>query len=155
MTRLIGACGLVLASLLAASAASAQTDTEKIRARVTQGQKVSITDDQGNEVKGRIGAMTADGLTMLVDERAPMFRTAESSGSIAPTTALAPRRRRGHVSGAPGRARPTCRRPVGDLVAAASGATPLRAVRRQVPCTTLCTTPEGRGSATSRWTTPS
>ncbi len=69
MTRLIGSCGLVLAILFTSSAALAQTDTEKIRARVKQGQKVSITDDQGNEVKGRIGAMTADGLTMLVDEK--------------------------------------------------------------------------------------
>jgi hypothetical protein len=62
-----GTYSVVLAILFASSPASAQTDTEKIRARVKHGQKVSITDDQGQEIKGRISTMTADGLTILVD----------------------------------------------------------------------------------------
>lgn len=65
MTRLIGACGLVLAMLFASSPASAQTNTERIRAGVKPGQKVSITDDEGREVNGKIGDMTADALTVL------------------------------------------------------------------------------------------
>jgi hypothetical protein len=67
MTRMTGTYSVVLAILFASSPASAQTDTEKIRARVKHGQKVSITDDQGQEIKGRISTMTADGLTILVD----------------------------------------------------------------------------------------
>jgi hypothetical protein len=67
MTRMIGSYSVVLAILFASSPALAQTDTEKIRARVKHGQKVSITDDQGQEIKGRISTMTADGLTILVD----------------------------------------------------------------------------------------
>ena len=79
---------VALVILFASSPAVAQTDTEKIQARVKQGQKVSITNDQGLEVEVRISAMTADGLTMLVDGRAPRFPTTESSGSGALTTAL-------------------------------------------------------------------
>jgi hypothetical protein len=67
MTRTIGTCSIGLAILLASSSASGQTDIEKIRARVKTGQKVSITDDEGQEVKGRISAMTADALTILGD----------------------------------------------------------------------------------------
>ena len=67
MTRMIGSYCVVLAILFASSPALAQTDTEKIRARVKHGQKVSITDDQGREIKGRISTMTADGLTILVE----------------------------------------------------------------------------------------
>jgi hypothetical protein len=67
MTRMIRICSAALAILFASSPALAQTDTENIRARVKDGQKVSITDDQGQEFKGRIGTMAADGLSMLVD----------------------------------------------------------------------------------------
>ena len=52
-------------SLFASSPAAAQTNTERIRARVKPGQKVSITDDEGREVNGKIGDMTADALTVL------------------------------------------------------------------------------------------
>jgi hypothetical protein len=67
MTRMIRICSAALAILFASSPTLAQTDAENIRARVKDGQKVSITDDQGQEFKGRIGTMAADGLSMLVD----------------------------------------------------------------------------------------
>jgi hypothetical protein len=67
MTRLFGACVLVPTVLFASSPASAQTNTERIRARVKPGQKVSITDDGGQQLHGRIGEMTADALTVLDD----------------------------------------------------------------------------------------
>ena len=60
MTRLIGSCGLVLAMLFASHWPQAQITAEKIRARVKPGQKMSIADNQGVEVRGRIGEMTAD-----------------------------------------------------------------------------------------------
>lgn len=66
MTRRIG-YSVALAVLFASPPASAQTDAERIQARVTQGQNVSITDDQGRQVQGKIRALTADGLTLLVD----------------------------------------------------------------------------------------
>jgi len=68
MTRLIGACGLVLA-MSASSPTSAQTNTDRIRASVKPGQKVSIIDDRGQEVHGRIGEMTADALTVLDENK--------------------------------------------------------------------------------------
>ena len=67
MPRTIGTYSVALAILFASSPAFGQTDSEKIQARVKDGQKVSITDDQGLEVEGRISALTADGLTMLVN----------------------------------------------------------------------------------------
>jgi len=64
MTRVIGSCGLVL-SLLFASSLAAQTNADRVRASVKPGQKVSVVDDGGQEVHGRIGEMTADALTVL------------------------------------------------------------------------------------------
>ncbi len=67
MTRLIRTCSVMLAFLFASSPAFAQTDAENIRARLKDGQKVSITDDHGQEFKGRIRTRAADGLNMIVD----------------------------------------------------------------------------------------
>jgi Zn-dependent alcohol dehydrogenase len=67
MTRMFGTYFVALATLFVSSPASGQTDSENIQARVKHGQKISITDDQGQEVKGKVSALTADGLTMLVD----------------------------------------------------------------------------------------
>ena len=49
-----------------ARAASAQTDADEIRRRVKDGQKVFVLDDQGRELKGRIGELSADSLMLLV-----------------------------------------------------------------------------------------
>lgn len=70
MVRLIGAYSVALAALAASSPAWSQSVAESIQARVKHGQRVSITDDQGQEINGRISALTADGLTMLVDGQA-------------------------------------------------------------------------------------
>lgn len=67
MTRTLSAHCVVLMLLFAASPAIAQTDTENIRARVKDGQKVLITDDQGQQFKGRIGAMAPAKLNIVVD----------------------------------------------------------------------------------------
>lgn len=67
MTRTIATYSIALMFLLVSSAASAQTDAERIQASVKQGQNVSITDDHGREIKGEIRALGADALTMLVD----------------------------------------------------------------------------------------
>jgi len=40
-------------------------EAEEIRRRVRVGQKVSITDDQGRQVEGRISTLSADGLTLV------------------------------------------------------------------------------------------
>jgi hypothetical protein len=58
MTRMIRTCSIALAMLFASSPTFAQTDAENIRARVKDGQKVSITDDQGQEFKGRIRTLS-------------------------------------------------------------------------------------------------
>jgi hypothetical protein len=48
------------------AAASVQTDTDEIRQRVKQGQKIVIVDDQGRELTGRIGELRADALMLRV-----------------------------------------------------------------------------------------
>jgi hypothetical protein len=58
---------IALAVLFASSSALAQTDAENIRARVKDGQKVSITDDQGQEFKGRIGILSTNALNIVAD----------------------------------------------------------------------------------------
>ena len=49
-----------------APAAWTQADAEEIQRVVKAGHKVSILDDQGREVTGRIGELKADALTVLV-----------------------------------------------------------------------------------------
>jgi hypothetical protein len=51
--------------LMAPTTASAQTAADDIQKAVRAGQKVAITDDQGRESNGRIGTMTASGLTVV------------------------------------------------------------------------------------------
>jgi hypothetical protein len=71
MSPIIRACAFVgLALLLTSNHAAAQTQADDIRARVKERQKVSITDDQGREVNGRITTIAADALTITPD-RAP------------------------------------------------------------------------------------
>jgi hypothetical protein len=53
----------------ALEAASAQSDADRIRQRVKEGQKVRITDDQGREWHGRVGTFTPDNLTVVTDDR--------------------------------------------------------------------------------------
>ena len=61
----IGTCSLAFAMLLTSATAWAQTEGADIRTRVKEGQKVSITNDQGQEFNGKIGSMTAEGLSIL------------------------------------------------------------------------------------------
>jgi ribosome maturation factor RimP len=56
--------------LLTPRHSSAQTEADDIRTRVKERQKVSITDDQGREVNGRITTIAGDTLTLTPD-RAP------------------------------------------------------------------------------------
>jgi len=67
MNRMIGCYAVALAVLFPSSSASAQTDADRIRARVKDGQRVSITDNQGQEFKGSIHTVATDGLNMLVN----------------------------------------------------------------------------------------
>lgn len=60
------ACSTIVA-LLVAVPAGAQTDTETIRARVKNGQKVSVTTDSGSELNGRISDVSSDGLSIQAD----------------------------------------------------------------------------------------
>ena len=53
----------------AVQAASAQSDADRIRQRVKEGQKVRITDDQGREWHGRIGTLAPDNLTVVTHDR--------------------------------------------------------------------------------------
>ena len=48
---------------------SAQTDADRIRQRVKEGQKVRITDDQGREWHGRIGALAPDTLVLVTKDQ--------------------------------------------------------------------------------------
>jgi hypothetical protein len=50
-------------------AGSAQSDADRIRQRVKEGQEVRITDDQGREWHGRIDALTPDNLTVVTHDR--------------------------------------------------------------------------------------
>ena len=52
-----------------AQGASPQTDADRIRERVNEGDQVRITDDQGHEWRGRIGALAADTLTVVTRDR--------------------------------------------------------------------------------------
>jgi len=65
MTRLAGSFGTGIAVLLASSPVFAQSERDAIRAHVKDGQHVSITDNQGNEINGRIRAITDDGLRVI------------------------------------------------------------------------------------------
>jgi hypothetical protein len=57
---------LVFAILLLAGApAAAQTEAERIRARVKEGQEVTVTDEQGREFSGRIATVSGDGLRIV------------------------------------------------------------------------------------------
>ena len=51
--------------------AAQPTDADRIRQRVKEGQQVRVTDDQGNEWRGRIAALAADRLTVVRRGRAP------------------------------------------------------------------------------------
>lgn len=62
---IIGTCSLAFAMLLTSATAWAQTEGADIRTRVKEGQKVSITDTQGQEFNGKIGSMTPEGLSIL------------------------------------------------------------------------------------------
>lgn len=53
----------------AVQASSAQTDADRIRQRVKEGQKVRITDDQGREWHGRIGALAPDALVLVTKDQ--------------------------------------------------------------------------------------
>ena len=80
MTRSIVARRAVVAAVLlfsAASAAAAQTAADEIKARVRQGDRVAVTDDQGREFKGRINAMTSDGLSLLDRDTSAAIKYAE------------------------------------------------------------------------------
>ena len=68
MTRSICRWFVAFAALFA-SPALAQTEAESIRARVKDGQRVSVTADSGREMTGRIRTRAADGLNMIVDGR--------------------------------------------------------------------------------------
>lgn len=64
MRPVLAICAAVGVLLVSATAA-AQTGDADIQGRVKEGQNVSITDDQGREFNGRIGNITAKGLTIL------------------------------------------------------------------------------------------
>ena len=67
MTRTIRICSVAIGFFFACSPMSAQTDGNRIRASVKDGQTVRITDDQGRELQGKIDTMTADGISMRVN----------------------------------------------------------------------------------------
>ena len=46
--------------------ATAQTEADEIRRRVREGQKIVVVDEQGRELRGRIGELKPDALTLLV-----------------------------------------------------------------------------------------
>jgi len=59
-----GFAGAILTLLVFSTTAAAQAPADDIRARVKDGQKVSVTDDQGREFNGRIVRLTGDALTL-------------------------------------------------------------------------------------------
>jgi hypothetical protein len=71
---MIRTASVALAVLFASSPCRAQTDVENIRTRVKDGQKVSVTDDSGQVLNGRIGAITGDGLRIQADQRSTDVR---------------------------------------------------------------------------------
>lgn len=74
--------GSVLALLLpAAAAAQPPADLDTIDHRVTSGQQVIVTVDDGNRVKGRVTSIERSGLTLLVqDENGKHAVTLPASG---------------------------------------------------------------------------
>ena len=74
LRRTLFAAGLLVSAV---PAASAQTAAEEITARVREGDRVSVTDDQGREFKGRISAMTSEGFSILDRDKPAAIRYAE------------------------------------------------------------------------------
>jgi len=64
VTRLAGPFAAAIAVVLASSPVFAQSERDAIRRHVKDGQKVSIIDSQGNEINGKIRAITDDILTV-------------------------------------------------------------------------------------------
>ncbi len=62
-TLTLGAC--LVATFIGTIPATAQTTAAAIRSTTKEGQKVSVTDDQGREFKGRISRLTAGSLSLL------------------------------------------------------------------------------------------
>jgi hypothetical protein len=56
-------------NMSAPQSAAANSDAERIRQRVKEGQKVRITDDQGGEWRGRIDTLAPDNLTVVTHDR--------------------------------------------------------------------------------------
>ena len=64
LIRRVFAVSTISALLFVSTTAAAQTPADDIRAQVKDGQKVSVTDDQGRDFKGRIIRLTSDVLTI-------------------------------------------------------------------------------------------
>ena len=74
MTRTIHIGSIVVALLFAWSPTFAQTDGDRIRASVRNGQTVKVIDDQGQEFQGAISNMTTDGLIITSGGRVADLR---------------------------------------------------------------------------------
>jgi hypothetical protein len=69
MSRISRLGSVTLMLLIAASPAAAQTGPSRIAGLVKNGQKVSIIDDEGRELEGRIDGLSADSLGVVVNGR--------------------------------------------------------------------------------------
>lgn len=65
MRPLVATCAISILLGMPGTAAS-QAPADEIRGRVKTGQKVSITDDQGREFKGRLSELSTAGLSILM-----------------------------------------------------------------------------------------
>ena len=64
LMRRVFAASTISALLFVSTTAAAQTPADDIRAQVKDGLRVSVTDDQGRDFKGRIIRLTSDVLTI-------------------------------------------------------------------------------------------
>jgi hypothetical protein len=68
MTRITRGGSIALAVLIAASPAAAQTNPERIRDLVKTGQKVTIVDDEGRDLEGRVETISPGTLALLTPQ---------------------------------------------------------------------------------------
>jgi hypothetical protein len=68
MTRIRCAGSIALSLVLAASSATAQTDTARIGQLLKNGQKITLVDDDGRELEGRVAEVSSSSLGLTTDD---------------------------------------------------------------------------------------
>jgi hypothetical protein len=69
MTRTCGVMTIVLIALLAATSANAQTGSQRIADLLKANQRISVIDEAGREIDGRVDGIGHDSFGLMIDGR--------------------------------------------------------------------------------------